>query len=150
MKRIALYVLILALVWVIPVERTDVAKLSPIEVIAVYQTPDGVELQADTGDIGAGADAMSALENMRQTSPAIIYLDTAEYLLIGQGAEQATEELRKELKASLKLCSVNGNVDLLKAAKYLDVHGQLPTLRSWNQENSLPILTVKNGKMTIK
>lgn len=150
MKRLALYALILALVWIIPVESTDVAKLRPIEVIAVYQTNDSVSLVTDTGDFGTGADVMSALENMRKTSPAVIYLDTAEYLLIGQGAEKATNELRKELKPSIKLCSTKGKVELSDAAQYLDVHGQLPSLRQWNVSDPLPVLTEKKGRLTLQ
>ena len=147
MKRLALYALILALVWVIPVESTDVAKLQPVEVIAIYQTADTVYLSTDTGDYGVGVDALSALTNMKQTSQGVIYLDTAEYLLIGEGAHSATEQLRQELKPSVMLCKVAGKVDLVQAAKYLDVHGKLPCLRSWNGQDSLPILTIQNGRM---
>lgn len=150
MKRLALYALILALVWIIPVERTDIAKLSPVEVIAVYQTKDSVELQTDTGDFGSGTDAISALENMRQTSSAVIYLDTAEFLLIGQGAEAATEELRKELKDSVKLCGMKDRIQLSDIAAYLEIHGSLPVLKQWNKNDVLPVLTEKMGRFLLQ
>ena len=150
MKRLALYALILTLVWIVPVERTDVAKLSPIEVIAVYQTADGVQLQTDTGDFGSGADAMAALEHMRQTSSAVIYLDTAEFLLIGQGAETASEELRKELKDSVKLCGIKERIQLTNVAAYLELHGSLPVLERWSEENPLPLLTEKRGRYLLQ
>ena len=150
MKRLVLYALILALVWLIPVESTDVAKLQPVEVIAIYQTADTVYLSTDTEDFGVGKDALSALNHMKQTSTGVIYLDTAEYLLIGEGAHSAAEQLRQELKPSVMLCKVVGKVDLVQAAKYLDVHGKLPRLRSWNEENSLPILTIQNGRMAFE
>ncbi len=147
MKRLALYALILAIVWIIPVKPTDVAKLQPVEVIAIYQTADTVYLSTDTGDFGVGKDALSALTNMKQTSASIIYLDTAEYLLIGKGAQSAAQYLRQELKPSVMLCQVTGKVDLAQAAKYLDTHGELPCLRRWNEQNALPVLNVQNGRM---
>lgn len=150
MKRLALYALILALVWIIPVERADVAKLRPIEVIAVYQTKDTVILATDTDDLGIGSSVMNALLDMHQTSPAVIYLDTAEYLLIGKGAEQAAEELRNELKASVKVCAMEGEIHLSDAAEYLDVHGKLPLLRQWKSNEPIPLLTQKEGRMSME
>lgn len=150
MKRLALYALILAFVWIIPVERTDVAKLSPIEVIAVYQVQDTVELETDTGDVGKGTDAISALANMRQTSPAVIYLDTAQYLLIGQGAEAAAEELRKELKGSVKLCGIKGRIQLEDVSAYLEIHGSLPAIKQWNRDDSIPVLMEKRGRLSLQ
>lgn len=150
MKRLALYVLILALVWLVPVQSTDVAKLQPVEVIAIYQTEDTVYLLTDTGDYGVGKDALTALANMKQTSLGVIYLDTAEYLLIGEGAHSATEQLRQELKPFVMLCEVAGKVDLVQVAKYLDVHGKLPHLRNWHGKKTLPILAAQNGRMTLQ
>lgn len=150
MKRLALYALILAFVWIIPVECTDVAKLSPVEVIAVYQVKDAVELQTDTGDYGKGADALSALENMRQTSSKVIYLDTAQYLLIGQGAETVAEELRKELKGTVKLCSIKEQIQLADVSAYLEIHDSLPVLKQWNKDNSIPVLMEKRGRFSLQ
>lgn len=150
MKRLALYALILAVVWIVPVERTDVAKLRPIEVIAVYQTVDGVILQTDTDDFGTGSNVLAALADMHQTSPSVIYLDTAEYLLIGQGAEGAAKELHNELKKSIKICSMKGKIHLQDAADYLDIHGQLPTMRQWNTGELLPILAQSGGRLLLE
>lgn len=149
MKRLVLYTLILALVWIIPTDRVDVAKLRPVEVIAVYKQGNTVVLATDTEDMGVGPDAASALENMRQTSPAVIYLDTAEYLLIAENAEKEADVLRSTLKASTKLCLTSGKVKLKDAAQYLPVHGRLPSLRDWNAGESLPILRLEDGRIKI-
>lgn len=147
MRRLLLYALILALIWVIPIERLDVAQLRPIEVIAVYHNGSQVILATDTDDMGIGPDAAAALENMRQTSPAVIYLDTAEFLLIALGAEGEAERLRGELKNSVKLCKSAEPVALKDAAKYLPVHGDLPSLRQWQQGMELPVLSTENGRL---
>ena len=149
MKRLLIYAIILALVWALPTERADVAKLRPVEVIAIYKTGDVVILTTDTDDRGIGASAMEALENMRSTSPAIIYLDTAEYLLVEDKAKKEIEQLRKELKSSVRLCNVTGTVDLKAAANYLPVHGQLPELRNWNTDEMLPVLYTENERLKI-
>ena len=149
MKRLLLYGLILALVWLVPTERADVAKLRPVEVIAIYKKGNTVALTTDTEDVGVGTGATEALENMRSTSPAIIYLDTAEFLLVEDAAAGEVEAIRNELKDSVRLCKVSGKVDLKSAAKYLPVHGALPVLRSWKAGDVLPVLRNENDRLKI-
>ena len=149
MKRLLLYGLILALVWLVPTERVDVAKLRPVEVIAIYKSGNAVALTTDTEDMGVGMSAAEALENMRDTSPAVIYLDTAEFLLVEDTAVGEVEALRKELKDSVRLCNVSGKVDLKSAAKYLPVHGSLPVLRNWKAGGALPVLRIENDRLKI-
>ncbi len=149
MKRLILYALILAVIWIVPTERVDVAQLRPVEVIAIYKTGNTVILATDTEDTGEGNSAVEALSNMRKTSPAIIYLDTAAFLLVGDTAAEEAETIRKELKSSVRLCGVSGKVDLNSAAKYLPVHGKLPTLRSWKAGDYLPVLRTENDKLKI-
>lgn len=149
MKRILLYALILAVVWVIPTEQVDVAQLRPVEVIAIYKNGNTVILQTDTEDIGTGSSAAEALKNMRSLSPAVIYLDTAEFFLIGDSAGGEAETLRKELKDTVRLCSISGKVDIKSAAKYLSVHGALPKLRDWRTADMLPLLRSENDRLKI-
>ena len=140
MKRILLYIVLLTLTILVPVERADVGKLRPIETVAVCKENDQIILQTDTEDIGIGTSVVEALQNMKDTASGIIYLDTARYLLIGEGAENAAEELRQVLKDRVGLCLVSGAVKPLDATKYLRVHGNLPQMRSWKPGQNLPVL----------
>ena len=149
MKKIVLYILILATLWLVPAERADIAKLRPVAVIALYKENDVIILATDTDDYGTGADVMQALAQMRSTSPAIIYLDTADYLLIEEEAVGEVDALRAELKATVRLCKIAGTVDLKSAAEYLPVHGALPTLCRWKIGESLPILQTENDRLKI-
>ena len=149
MKRLLLYALMIGVVWAVPTEKADVAKLRPVEVIAIYKSGDEVLLMTDTEDAGAGRTAAEALKNMRSTSPAIIYLDTAEYLLVEAAAAGEAEALRKELKETVRLCGVAGQIDLKDAAQYLPVHGDLPSLRSWKAGDFLPVLHEENDRLKI-
>lgn len=149
MKRAVIYAILLAGVFFAPVEKVDVAKLRPIEIIYVSREDQTVLLQTDTDDLGMGDDALSALENMKQTSPAVIYLDTAQYLLIGPGGEEAALQLKGVLKDNVQLCKTEEQVNLQQAARYLPVHGKLPKFSQWEEGQSLPVLHEQNDRIKL-
>ena len=119
--RMILYILIVVLTLFAPVVRLDIAKLSPVEAVAIYMENGSVVLKTDEENQGIGTDAVSALRDLKEKAPAIIYLDTARYLLIGTGAEDAAEQLRKHLKPTIQIGVYKGG-DVKEEAKYLDVH----------------------------
>lgn len=119
--RTVLYILIIILTFFSPVQRLDVAKLQPVEAVAVYMEQDIVILKTDTEDIGIGKTTQEALQNLKDTTPAVIYLDTAEYLLVAPGAEQYAEELKPHLKTSTKVRTYSGG-EVKEEVKYLDAH----------------------------
>lgn len=149
MKRAIIYVIILAGAFFAPVEKLDVAKLRPIEVIYVSQEGQAVLLQTDTDDVGVGKDAHAALENMKKTSPAVIYLDTAQFLVIGPGGEEATLQLQDVLKDNIRLCKTQEQVDLQQVARFLPVHGQLPKFAQWEEGQILPVLHAENDRLKL-
>ena len=57
MKRIVCYTLILAALCVVPVKRSDVGKLRPIQTVQVSRKGDLVTLRTDTKDMGSGSTA---------------------------------------------------------------------------------------------
>lgn len=149
MKTMIIYALILLAAFAVPVEKADVAQLRPIEVIYICKDADAVVLKTDTDDIGIGHDALSALEDMKLTSPAVIYLDTAEYLLIGDGAQEAAKQLKGVLKNSVQLCETDDNIELKDVAEYLPVHGNLPDFKDWEAGEKLPVLELQNDRIKI-
>ena len=131
MRRIA-YVIILVSLFFVPLERLDVAKLLPIQAVAVYMQGDSVVLETDTKNIGRGMNVADALENLKETTPAVVYLDTAEYLLVSPDAKHSAVELKNYLKPSVKVCICDGAGRVKEAAKYVEIHGNLTKLRHWN------------------
>lgn len=129
--RKVLYAAILALLFAVPLERVDVAKLLPIRAVVIYVQDETVVLETDTQHTGRGEDAIAALKDLKQNTSSVVYLDTAEYLLIAPGAEEYAESLRSELKPSVKVCVCDAAGKVSEAAKYLDVHGKLTELRHW-------------------
>ena len=120
--RILLYIAILAAMLFAPVDRLDIAKLEPVEAVAVYMEDAQITLQTDGENIGKGATAQEALTDLKENALAVIYLDTADYLLIGEGAENAANDLRQYLRESVQIGKYNGG-NVKEEAKYLDVHG---------------------------
>ena len=123
---------------------TDTGDISLKNVIA----KGNLTIETDTGDYGSGATATLALENMEQTTAGVIYLDTAEYLLLSKDAEDAVQELRSALKPETQMCYVQGDVPTEQAGKFLSSHGDLPELKDWENGQELPIITAYEERIT--
>lgn len=149
MKRILLYILVLIALFFMPIKGANIGNLRPVEVVHIYKTQNKVAIATDTGDFGIGKTGPEALENLKATTPGTIYLDTAEYLLIGQGTEEAVTELRDHLKKRIKICAAEEGVDLSLAAEFLPVHGKLPRLKAWNLNLDLPKLKVTEKRLIL-
>ena len=148
MKRILLYIVVLLVLLMIPVEASDIGKLRPIEVVSVYRDGAQTVMETDTGDQGRGATAQQALENLKETSTGIIYLDTARYLLLTRETVKAAEELREELKGTVRLCLTAARADLTVIGDYLEIHGELPRLKTWEMGQELPTLSGFEDSLT--
>lgn len=129
--RILLYVVILALLFLAPLERLDVAKLEPVQTVAVSMEDNLLVLQTDTDNAGRGIDAGAALEDLEENTPGVIYLDTAEYLLVTEEALDYVDALRSSLSPSVRVCMWDGSSSVSAASRYLGVRRDLPVLRDW-------------------
>lgn len=120
--RIVIYVVILGLMLLAPVERIDVEKLLPIESVAIYMDGDTVVLETDTENKGRGESASDALENLKDMTPAVVYLDTAEYLLVSEEALSEADNLMQFLKPSVKVCICDARGRVKDVTKFLQAH----------------------------
>ena len=75
MKRIVIYVLILAATLFVPVKGNDIGRLRPVQAVLVYKENQNVLIQTDTEDTGVGQTAKEALQNLKDTTPGVIYLE---------------------------------------------------------------------------
>lgn len=131
--RKVLYVVILALPFLAPLERADVATLLPIEAVAVYTEGNKIILETNTKNRGEGNNASEALENLKAVTPAVVYLDTARYLLVSEDALDCVETLRTHLKESVEVAVCNGKGKVAEMAKYVNVHADTVQLKEWRQ-----------------
>lgn len=137
MKRWLIYgMLVLAVVLLMNNENrlgTDIGKLEPARVLLVEDTLGGVAVRTDMGQFGLGEDLSAALRNMEQTASGQVFLDTAEFLLIGPGTAKWLPELTRILRPSCQLCLAEGVVDLEAAAEFLAIHKPSFTLGDWKK-----------------
>lgn len=141
MIRHIIYVILIAGVLFAPVNRVDVGALQPVEVISVYHNKGQVIVETDTGDMGQGKELEAALVDLMATSSAVVYLDTAEYLLIDSGTDEEISILKERLKGSTKVAMIMGHLDLKDVDSYLKAHNDFPVIREWKSGEKLPILT---------
>ena len=87
---------------------------------------------------------------MKETTPATIYLDTAQYLIVSE--EKLLEELRPYLKDRIRVCMFTGNPPMDKVSKFLAAHTEDTNLRDWKYGTVLPMLdcTKERLKFIIK
>lgn len=122
MRRILYAVILLAALFA-PVERLDVAKLLPVEAVAIYLEEGAIALETDTENKGRGSTVQEALKNLKENTTKIIYLDTARYLLVAENAQAQAQELLQYLKPNVRQGTYGGG-DIKEEAKYLDAHSE--------------------------
>ena len=103
MKRIIIYCIILAGILWIPVEKSEIRDLEPIQAVWMYMENGEVVLVTDTEDEGRGESVSEALDVMKEKSSGIIYLDTAQFLLVSETAQEKVSEIIPFLKAKVKV-----------------------------------------------
>ena len=129
--RKLVYAVILGLLFLAPVERLDIANLQPVQTVAIYTEPGFVVLETDTHNIGRGASVTEAVANLEENTPGVIYLDTAEYLLISKDAESYVDALRGYLNPDVKVSMWQAGNAVDMAAKFLSEEKNLPKLKKW-------------------
>lgn len=147
MKRWIIYAAALAMLGISPLQGMDIGQLSPVETVWLTEQDGQVYIQTDGGDFGRGTDVPEALEQMNDSASRIIFLETADYLIIEEGKEELLEQVFKVLRPTCMICKAEQMPDLRAATSYLRVHEPELTLRQWRIERStLPQLQERDGR----
>ena len=149
MRKIIWYILLLGTALLFPVEGVDVGKLIPVELIQLNREGDRLLISTDAGVAGAGATIETAIQNMNATAEGIVFLDTADYMLVTESAERDVEAMKTYLKSSVRVCGQNVEVDLKEAARYLRVHKPRQRLGDWEDTTEAELLTENDGKLML-
>lgn len=144
--KLLLYIGIFLAVILMPTEATDVGKLIPVEVVAISDSGGTVTINTDTGDSGIGDTLESAISDMKAAASGIIYLDTAEYLLLDEGMENHLNAVERHLKKEVRLCYAQENMPLETVADFLSVHKPNATLKTVSDNGIKETITEENGK----
>lgn len=149
MKRILIYIVVVAAAMLVPIERTDVGELQPVELIHMYREGKQIVLGTDTEDSGHGATVEEAFRNLEDTTPGIIFLDTADYLMVSENAEDLIGELRSYLKPCVRVCVAEKGIKLAEAAEYLAIHSPKATIGEVKKESDMEVLVLQNGRLNL-
>lgn len=150
MRRILIYIVLLTAVLLMPSKGTDIGKLLPVEVVSIYKENGRVVLETDTQDRGVGNTVDEAVENLKATTAGILYLDTADYLLIDLSAAETVRDLAAHLKPSVQLCAAEPGIDLAEAAEFLAVHPPEQTLKTYGKAADLQQLSIEEERLILK
>ena len=149
MKRILLYIVIIVVVFAVPLSRADVGRLEPVQTVAIYMLGDDYVVETDTLGWGIGRSLEEAIADLKASAPAIVYLDTADYLLLQPGILEEAETLKSVLKGSISVYFFEGDPELQAVSKFLNIHDEKVYLKNWKNGVVLPVLTTKNGRMVL-
>lgn len=146
--KLLIYIVLLCAVILIPMRGTDVGQLIPVEVIAISESGGIVNVRTDTGDWGVGATLAEAFADLKDTSPGIIYLDTAAYLLLEPGMED-TEGLAGYLKGNTRVYLAKEGIPLEGITGYLSVNRSEVKLKELDHMDEIPTITEEGGRYKI-
>lgn len=147
--RIVAYVIILVSLLFAPVQSGEIAKLEPIQAVWLRTEGETVCLTTDTGDEGSGTTVEDALTDMKATSAGIVYLDTAQYLLVSQSAVNKIPAIGPYLRKSIRLYLWDGQGNFDEAVKYAEAHKFGITVKQWNSGEELKKIPTKKEKIAL-
>lgn len=138
--RVGLYALILVSLLFVPLHRVEIANLEPIKAVWMYMENSNIVLTTDTENKGSGVTVEMALSDMREKSPGILYLDTAQFLFVSDSAQKNIPAIGSFVKGNIRLCKWGGQGNIKTAVKYADSHNIGLKLSKWNDLSKLPEL----------
>lgn len=131
-------------------QGTDVAELTPVEVLYIYIEGSKIGIATDTEAFGTGYSLESAIEDMKETAYGEVFLDTADYVLMTEQTKGMILELRDSVRLSAKLLVATGEVDLKRVPQFLKVQKPKVTLRDYlTGETAVPKLMSVEGRYYI-
>ena len=148
--KMLLYIALLLLICFLPVQGTDVGELIPVEVVAIAESDGVTTICTDTGNQGQGRTLGEAFVDLERAASGVIYLDTAEFILIQPGGEAWLEMLPHYLRGDTKVCAAEADIELKGIADYLSVHHPGIHLEEAEEAGVLPVLSGESGRYQIK
>ena len=123
--------------FLLPQRGTEVGKLLPVETLLIENQAGQYRVSADTGSAGRGDSLEKAVDALRAEAPGILFLDTADYVLLTGEAEDCMEKLPDYVRPGLS-----------EIGPFLKTHGpDAPLYRLQKRELQLPKLTAEGEKL---
>ena len=150
MKKLIWYALLLGASFLAPLQGTDVGELLPVELIQIYKEGGSVVIATDAGAAGTGTTVEEAVADMREAAVGIVFLDTADNLLIKDLSNEEVAHLKEYLKPGIRICHQQGEIKPEDASVFLRVHKPSCRLKDWEEGKMAEILVEENGSLHLK
>lgn len=135
--------MLLAVLWfaVLPSRGTELGQLHPVSLLAVQTEGKTIQVLTDTMDEGTGETLDAALQNLEDTTPGHIFLDTAENLILTEQTRYLLPQLKQLLRPGVAVCLAKTQIDPKTAADYLNTHIPKSRLSDTQEHSTLQELT---------
>lgn len=149
---------LLALAGLLPMQTRDVSELLPAQALCIWTEGMQIQVRCDCGAAGSGQTLEDALADMARTAEGILFLDTAEEILLAAGARELTGALARctALRPAARLYLTDEEtIDLARAHAFLRAHPGGVTLGAARAalletgEVSLPRLYGEEGRFRL-
>ena len=150
MKRLFGYLLVTVLALSVPEYSSDVGNLIPVETVLLRLEGNTVVLETDTGHYGIGTGVQEAIVDMKETAEGVLFLDTADYLLLGKESGPWVGELKPYLKGKVLACAMEEKADLKMVTAYLAAHKPEYTIEEAYEGKPVERLSVAGGRYRLE
>jgi len=128
----------------------DVATLEPVQTVQLAVNGTDIILQTDTDAKGNGKSLETALQDLHETAPAFVFLDTADYLLVDPKLQGLIPSLQDLLRPSCRICLTEGQADMEQVGAFLKIHVPEVTMKDFLAgERGLPTLITNEEGMLL-
>lgn len=103
-------------------QGTDVGKLQPAEVLFIYMEEGITVVKTDTGSMGKAWKLEEALADMKESTPAELFLDTVSYVLVTEETKGLLPQLGQILRPGTEVVLLAAPMVPENVAVFLKVH----------------------------
>ena len=141
MKKWMFMLLALLAFTVLPSSGTELGELHPVSLLVVRTQGRNIQLLTDTVDVGAGETLDAALQNLEDTTPGHLFLDTVENLILTEETIYLIPQLKQLLRPSVTVCVTESELNSETAPEYLHTHTPKQKLSDADESTPLQKLT---------
>lgn len=121
----------------LPSPGTELGELSPVSLLVVDTEGKNIRLRTDTLDNGKGETLGAALQNLADTTPGHLFLDTVENLILTEETRFLLPQLKQLLRPGVAVCTTESELNPETVPQYLHTH--TPRLKLSDVDVSTPM-----------
>ena len=135
---------------VLPSPGTELGQLHPVSLLEAGTTERQVYLKTDTNQIGWGETLDAAIEDLEQTTPGHLFLDTVQTLIVRPDAKFLLDDFRRQLRPDVRVCQSWDKLDMERVGEYLGEHTPETKLLDADADTMLPTLRCTEGRCILE